>query len=110
ADASQLVVPFDFDFSGLVDAPYAGPPPELPINSVTDRLFRGFCSTAVDWPALFAHFQERRAAIAELIATQPGLDDKHRATAAAFIAEFYEIIDSPARRQAEILDECRRRS
>ena len=110
ADASQLVVPFDFDFSGLVDAPYAGPPPTLPIDSVTDRLFRGFCSTAVDWPALFAHFQEHRAAIAQLIATEAGLDSKHRATAAAFIAEFYEVIDSPARRQAEILDECRQRS
>jgi AAA family ATP:ADP antiporter len=110
ADASQLVVPFDFDFSGLVNAPYAGPPPDLPINSVTDRLFRGFCSTNVDWPALFAHFQERRAAIAELIATEAGLDEKHRATAAAFIDEFYEVIDSPARRQAEILDECRQRS
>jgi len=38
------------------------------------------------------------------------LDAKHRATAAAFIDEFYEVIDSPARRQAEILDECRQRS
>jgi hypothetical protein len=110
ADATQLVVPFDFDFSGLVDASYAGPPPELPIDEVTDRLFRGFCAPDFDWPELFAHFQERRGAIEELVATQPGLDAKHRATAAAFIASFYEVIDSPARRQRDILDECRARS
>lgn len=110
ADASQLVVPFDFDFSGLVNASYAGPPPELPIDSVTDRLFRGFCVPGYDWPALFAHFQERRAAIEELVATQAGLDAKQRATAAAFIASFYDVIESPARRQREILDACRTRS
>jgi hypothetical protein len=38
------------------------------------------------------------------------LDSKHRARAAAFVDEFYEVIDSPARRQTEILDECRQRS
>jgi hypothetical protein len=107
---SQFVVPFDFDFSGLVNASYAGAPPNLPIDSVTERLFRGFCSADVDWPALFAHFQERRGAIEELVATQPGLDDKHRGKAAAYIASFYGVIDSPARRQREILDECRTRS
>jgi AAA family ATP:ADP antiporter len=107
---SQFVVPFDFDFSGLVNAPYAGAPPNLPIDSVTERLFRGFCSADVDWPALFTHFQERRGAIEELVATQPGLDDKHRGKAAAYIASFYGVIDSPTRRQREILDECRTRS
>ncbi len=110
ADETRVVVPYDFDFSGLVNAAYAGPPPELPIRSVTQRLYRGFCSTDVDWPVLFAHFQQRRGAIEELVATLPGLEDKHRATAAAYIASFYAIIDSPSRRQNEILDDCRTRS
>jgi hypothetical protein len=73
-------------------------------------LFRGFCAPDFDWPALFTHFQERRGAIEELIATQPGLDGKHRATAAAYIAGFYAVIDSAKRRQREVLDECRTRS
>jgi hypothetical protein len=110
ADASQLVVPFDFDFSGLVDASYAGPPPGLPIDEVTDRLFRGFCAPRFDWESLFAHFTERRGAIEELIATQAGLDAKNRAAATAFIASFYAVLESPTRRQKEILDDCRARS
>src|SRR5690606_26257310 len=38
-----LIIPYDFDFSGLVNAAYASPNPELPIRSVTRRLYRGLC-------------------------------------------------------------------
>lgn len=34
-------VPYDFDYSGWVNANYAVPPPQLPIRSVTDPYFRG---------------------------------------------------------------------
>ncbi len=34
---SASVMPYDFDFSGLVESEYAGPPPELPIRSVRQR-------------------------------------------------------------------------
>lgn len=37
-----IPVTYDFDFSGLVDAPYAFPQPMLGIKRVTTRLYRGF--------------------------------------------------------------------
>jgi hypothetical protein len=36
-------IPYDFDLSGLVNAPYAYPDSSLPIKKVTQRLYRGFC-------------------------------------------------------------------
>src|SRR5690606_2571982 len=36
-DGAVTAVPFDFDFSGLVNASYALPPEQLPIRSVTQR-------------------------------------------------------------------------
>ena len=33
-------VPYDFDYSGLVDAPYAKPYPTMPIQTVKDRFFQ----------------------------------------------------------------------
>ncbi len=39
-------VPYDFDYSGLVNASYAAPAPGLGITTVRDRLFRGPCRTA----------------------------------------------------------------
>src|SRR5436309_5540003 len=38
-----IAVPYDYDFSGAVDAAYATPPPQLPIHSVRERLYRGYC-------------------------------------------------------------------
>src|SRR5258705_5177329 len=38
-----LAVPYDYDFAGAVGAPYAVPPEQLPIKSVRERLYRGYC-------------------------------------------------------------------
>ena len=41
--ALPVAVPYDFDYSGLVNTPYALPPEELNLPDVRTRLFRGFC-------------------------------------------------------------------
>jgi hypothetical protein len=38
-------IPYDFDYSGLVDATYALPPPGMGITTVRDRVYRGPCRT-----------------------------------------------------------------
>ena len=38
-------VPYDFDYSGLVDARYAIPAKQFNITSVRDRVYRGPCRT-----------------------------------------------------------------
>src|SRR5205823_11076206 len=39
-DGSVYPIPYDFDYSGLVDAAYALPPPGLHITTVRDRVYR----------------------------------------------------------------------
>ena len=36
-------IPYDFDSTGLVNAPYAYPNPTIKLFSVRARLYRGFC-------------------------------------------------------------------
>ena len=43
-----LPVPYDFDFSGIVEAPYAVPGRSLSIKTVQDRLYRGWCRGNLD--------------------------------------------------------------
>lgn len=38
--SAPIPVPYDFDYSGLINAPYAKPHPSLPIESVQDRFFQ----------------------------------------------------------------------
>jgi hypothetical protein len=102
-----IAVAYDFDFSGIVNASYAGPPPALRMRSVTQRMYRGFCHPGLDWDALFEHFQAKREAIQALVEQTPALNDGERSEARNYVASFYEILDSPERRQKDIVERCR---
>jgi hypothetical protein len=102
-----MAVAYDFDFSGIVNASYAAPPPALRLRRVTQRLYRGFCHPGLDWDALFRKFEAERESIAAVIERTPGLNDDERSEARAYVASFYEILASPERRQQDIVERCR---
>ena len=107
ADDTVVAVPYDFDFSGIVNASYAAPSPALRIRTVRQRLYRGFCHPGLDWEALFRRFEAEREPIAELIGRVPALDDEQRSEVRAYVGSFYEILGSAERRQTEIVEKCR---
>ena len=102
-------IPFDFDFSGFVDASYAGPHPLMTryIKKVRDRHFWGVCSDEIDYPALFSHFNERREPILELIRNQAGLKDRNSWLATSYVQSFYDIINRPRAADDLIVNGCR---
>lgn len=102
-----IPVPYDFDWSGLVNASYARPDPSLGIRNVRDRVFRGLCRPDIDFPALFARFQELRPEIEGLVRDQEGMDDRSRRESLEYIEGFYDILDSERRRTREIVEGCR---
>jgi ATP:ADP antiporter, AAA family len=109
SEAGQVTpVPFDFDFSGLVDAEYASTAPELDLRSVRQRVFRGICDPETDWDAAFAHFAARREDVLELADEIPGLEARERAVAVEYLEGAFATFASPDRRQALIVDACRR--
>jgi hypothetical protein len=105
-------VPYDFDFSGMVEAFYAAPPPQLPIRSVRDRLYRGFCTTDDVLARAIARFQEQRPAIEALYADEIGRLLSRRSTSRAleYLADFYRTIGDPRRLQREIVSVCQGRN
>jgi AAA family ATP:ADP antiporter len=100
-------VPFDFDFSGLVDAEYATVAPELAIRNVRQRVFRGLCESKADWEAAFAHFAARRADVLALAGEIPGLEPKQRDGAVEYLEGAFATFASPERRRTVIVDACR---
>jgi len=100
-------VPFDFDFSGLVDAKYASVSPEVSISNVRQRVFRGVCDPKTDWEGAFAHFAARREDVLTLADQIPGLEPKQRDRAVDYVAGAFATFASPNRRQSLIVDACR---
>jgi ATP:ADP antiporter, AAA family len=107
ADGIVTAIPYDFDFAGVVDAAYAGPPPQLPIRTVTERLFRGFCRPDTDWPRLFAAFREQRGTIGALVEQIRGLEPAQRDDVREFLDAFFDILDSKEQRQERVVEACR---
>ena len=62
-DGLIYAIPFDFDLSGIVNAPYAKPDPSLRIARVTTRRYRGYCIDAAYLSSALSRIQDRREAI-----------------------------------------------
>ena len=112
-DGRPITVPFDFDFSGIVDARYAVPDQSLSIRSVRQREFRGFCPDQMhrlpeDYQQVIDLFQERKAEIYDLWRNQEGLEEDRVKDTLEYLDEFYEILDRPDRVQRDMLDQCLR--
>jgi hypothetical protein len=100
-------VPFDFDFSGLVDAQYATVSPLLGIRSVRQRVFRGVCRPDSNLDAAFAHFTARRDAVLHLVNVIADLQPRERADIVDYLGDSFATFASPQRRVTEIIDACR---
>jgi len=94
-DRAVYAVPYDFDYSGLVDTPYARPPKELPVTSVRDRMYRGPCRSAPEFERFFAQFRAIRSEIAAIYDSIPDFDQKGKKRALEFLDQFYRTLDRP---------------
>ena len=99
-------IPYDFDMSGLVDAPYAEPNPNFRIRSVTQRLYRGRCAYIDNLQTSLQLFQDNRGAIYGLIEKQEQLDESSRKKVTKFVDRFYSVIDNPKKVHREIQSQC----
>ncbi len=93
-DGPLTPTPYDFDFSGLVEAPYAGPPEGVPIDNLRQRNYRGYCAHMDQARAFAAQLAPRRAQFLGVFAGVPGLDGRNQSRAAAFIDGFFNDLDS----------------
>jgi hypothetical protein len=106
SDKGWVVLPYDFDQAGLINTRYSAPSDVLPIKSVRQRLYRGFCRDNVHLDATIALFNDSRAAIEDLVGNGPDGPSKNK-SALKYVQSFFEIINDPKKRQRSIIDRCR---
>lgn len=107
SSGTLIPVPYDFDFSGVIAAPYAAPDPRLPIHSVRERIFRGLCGSASDYAPVIARFEARRAAVDSLYGEQTGIDRAALESTRRYFAEFYDVLRDPHRFEGEVHRRCK---
>ena len=107
ADSARHLFPvvYDFDWSGVIGTRYAQPDTSLPIETVQQRLFAGYCGAPEDFEPIFAKFRQNRAAIEALYHLAP-LEREHRERALRYYGVFFRMIDDPRRVKNEMLGRC----
>jgi hypothetical protein len=105
---TNIPIAYDFDFAGVINASYAGVDPSLPIKSVRERLFRGYCLHKDAYPAAFELFKQKRAAIEALYADPIGklLPSSAASSSVKYFADFYDDIKTPEQAKRKLLADC----
>ena len=105
---TPVAIPYDFDHAGIVDASYAGPAPELGINSNRDRLYRGYCETdKKNFAQTFALFNKLKQDIYDLYANCPLLSKSYIKFINRYLDDFYETINNDRIIENEFGKPCR---
>jgi hypothetical protein len=107
-DGNVIPVPFDFDFSGVVNARYATTDPKLSIGRVRERLFRGYCVPPEEYTKVFDQFRQAKDGIYALYQDPIGKlmrkDDVDQTL--KYYDEFYKTINNPREAKNEIVKAC----
>lgn len=102
-----LSVPYDFDVTGFVNVPYAGPVPSLGIKKLTQRLYRGYCEHNPHLDAEIEMFKEKKEAVFASVTSFSDLEGLRTKRLVRFLEGFYRVIESDKSANARIYKKCR---
>ena len=89
-----LPVPYDFDWSGVVGAPYARPNPKFGTKTIYDRVFMIGCLPLPSIVTLAGRFNARRDSIYTLFRDTTLLDRRAGENDIRYLEEFYKTLNN----------------
>ena len=101
------IVPYDFDYSGLVDADYAVPHEDLGIESVRDRLYLGICRSEDVYINALREFSDKKDQFYKVINEFTLLSEKERKTMTRYLDSFYAGFDKRNSIVYNLLNQCK---
>lgn len=102
-----IAVPYDFDHSGLVNAPYAYPAEELLMSSVRERRYRGYCVEDLNkYIDVLAEYNRLKKEVYGLITGCELLDQKYIRTTSSWLDDFYKTINNSKSWQKDFAYPC----
>ena len=102
-----FLVPYDFDLSGLVHAPYAIPDRRLGLRTVLDRMYRGPCRSTEEFDAASAPFRAKKADMLALVESMRDLDSSNRNEVKDYIESFFRTIEKPDSIKKQFVNGCK---
>ena len=92
-ETGLVVVPYDFDLAGIVNASYAKPDPSLHLRRVTIRRYRGYCIDPAAVQDALLHVRDQREAISAAIRAIPAASDRQVKDILDYLEPFFREAD-----------------
>jgi hypothetical protein len=90
---NPIPVPYDFDYTGIVNAPYAEPEEHHGIDKITDRQYLGPCRTKDEYQKAIEVFIQRKEDIYATVNAFAYADSKTKKYVLNYLNEFYSLIE-----------------
>lgn len=102
-DSSESLrpIPYDFDFSGLVNPHYAQHNKTLDLETVTQRIFKGVYTTEEALEKNLQQFRNQKTSFQSIINSPDLLEEKQKQLAQIYMDQFYSTINNPEKVKLE---------
>ncbi|MCC6725801.1 MAG: hypothetical protein IT258_14925 [Saprospiraceae bacterium] len=101
-DGRLIPVPYDFDFSGVVLAPYARPNVDVGQKRVGERVFMGNSKSAQELYATLNYFRNKKEDLFKMVEDFSLLDSSSKEEISGYLMSFYQEIETQESAQANI--------
>jgi hypothetical protein len=93
--ASELgiAIPYDFDLTGVVNADYAIPPPDLGIETIREPYFRGACRTREVYREDLKVFSDSKDKLYAVVNEFPHLNPRSKKDITYFLDQFFNQLE-----------------
>jgi hypothetical protein len=95
--ARLFPVPYDFDLTGLVNAPYARPDPSIGTRTVTQRRYRGYCLESGAVTDAINAISGREDDILGVLPQVPGIAEKNIQAGNKYLAGFFKRAENASK-------------
>ncbi len=100
-------IPYDFDFSGLVNANYAKPNSTVGKSRVTQRVYRGYCKLPINRvAAALEKVMALRESIMSVVEHSPVVGDEDTDSRVRYIGDFFEEAENSAKLLKQFDGDC----
>jgi hypothetical protein len=105
--SSPFAIPYDFDWTGFVNADYAYPDERLGIKSVKDRLYMGYRQDFTELKNIFEIFIQKKVLIYSLINNFNLLTSSSKGSLINYLDQFYKTINNQKLAKYIFIDKAR---
>lgn len=106
-DEAKLVVPYDFDFAGLINATYAIPNTDFGLKSTQERVYLGYYADKAVFTENLNIFLEKKKTLRSLIKSCKYINAESKSDMLLYLDTFYDFIEKDLDYQGDILQQMR---